>query len=171
MLTWVFDVADRLPRWAVPAVTGAILIGGIVSLRLVFVLLAEPDRAGDALVVVAVAAAGGAGGGLVYSFLGRPLLRTPRVGPYLTGIVTVAGYLAPIAVLMPYVDPGAPNLFGDSVGRFVLGFCVLFFGIFLGRSWFSGPDALGVELPEPAQRPLTRAERKRQRRRGPRSMT
>lgn len=163
MLNWIFAVADRLPRWSVPAVSGAILLAAIVSLRLVFALprlLDEPGEMADALMVVAVAAAGGAAGGLVYSFVGRPLLRTPHVGPYLTGIATVAGYMGALGVLMPYVDPEAPNFFGDPVGRIVFAICVLMFGIFLGRSWFSGPDALGIDLPDPVQ-DVTRAGRKR----------
>jgi hypothetical protein len=164
MLTWLFGVAERLPRWSVPAVCGAIILAGIVSLRVLFALPAlftDPGAVAEAMVVVGVAAAGGAAGGLVYSFAGRPLLRTPRVGPYLTGIITVAGYLGALAVLIPFVDPDGPNFFGDPAGRFSFAFCVLFFGIIMGRSWFSGPDALGVELP--AETMATPAERKRQR--------
>jgi hypothetical protein len=105
-----------------------------------------------ALVAVCVAAAGGAAGGLVYSFVGRPLLRIPRVGPYLAGIATVAGYLGAIAVLIPFIDPDGPDFFGDPAGRFSFAFCVLLFGIVMGWSWFSRPDALGGAQPEPRRR-------------------
>jgi hypothetical protein len=86
MLNWLLCRVERLPQWSLPAVCGAVFLGGIVCVRLLVVLpvlFTDPARVAEGLVVVCVAAAGGTAGGLVYSFVGRPLLRTPRVGPYL----------------------------------------------------------------------------------------
>lgn len=171
MLDWLFDIAERLPKWSLPAVFGAIALGCIVSLRLVFVLPAlftEPAVVGEALVVVMVAAAGGAAGGLVYSLLGRPLLKVPEAGPYLTGIVMVAGYLGVLAILIPYVNPDAPRFFGSPAGVISFVICVLIFGIAIGRSWFTGADSLAADISihpvrkqSPAEFRRARIERRR----------
>lgn len=149
MLAWLFNIAIRLPNWLQPALLGAVTLAGFTSLRLLFVLPAlftEPAAVGEALVVVMVAAVGGAAGGLVYSLLGRPLLKVPNVGPYLAGIVLVGGYLGALAVVIPYVDPDSRRFFRSPGGLFSLVLCVLIFGIAIGRSWFTGPDSLDAEI-------------------------
>jgi hypothetical protein len=149
ILDWLFAITDRFPRWSQPALLGAFILGGIVSLRLLFVLPAlftDPPIVREALVVVMIGAAGGAAAGLVYSLIGRPLLKVTAVGPYLTGIVTVAGYMGALALLVPYVDPEAPRFFGSCLGLFSYLFCVLLFGMVMGRSWFTGPGSLAEDM-------------------------
>jgi hypothetical protein len=72
-------------------------------------------------------------GGLVYTLIGRPLRKVSGVGPYLAGIVSVAGYMGSIALAataagQPMVKDG-----GDVVA---LGVISTVFGIVLGRSLF-----------------------------------
>lgn len=166
ILGWLFDISDLFPRWAQPALLGALILGGIVSLRLLFVLPAlftDPATVGEAAVVVMAGAAGGAAGGLAYSFLGRPLLKVPTVGPYLTGIVMVAGYLGVLALLVPYVDPDAPRFFGSPLGVASYAVCVLIFGIIIGRSWFTGPGSLAEDISIRPRRRQSAAEYRRAR--------
>ncbi len=136
--------------WLRPAMFGAIIVGGIVSIRVLFVLpmlFTHPGVVAEALGVVGIAAGAGAAGGLVYSLVGRPLQGIPRIGPYLTGVTTVAGYLGALGLVLPSLDPDASGMFTSSSGRFSYVVCVLIFGIIMGRSWFSGPDAIGIEPP------------------------
>ena len=166
LLGRLFDIAILLPGWLQPALLGAVAVGGIVSLRLLWVLPAlfiEPVVVWEAFVVVMVGAAGGAMGGLAYSLLGRPLLKVPRAGPYLTGIVLVGGYMGVLSFLIPYVDPDAPSLLGSRTGIFSLVFCVLVFGIVIGRSWFTGPGSLAEDMPIRPPRRQSPAEYRRAR--------
>jgi hypothetical protein len=94
---------DALPSWLRPAIWGALALMAMTSVRVLFMLLAiarAPRTLLLALGAVLLAGLGGAMGGLVYSFVGRPLRRVPVAGPYLAGIVSVAGYLLSIGVLL-----------------------------------------------------------------------
>jgi hypothetical protein len=73
---------------------------------------------------------------LVYAFVGKPARRVPVVGPYLAGIIAVAGYmgcvLGPIAAVGGG-DPGEGDL-AASLGSFA--FVSVLFGLLVGHKWF-----------------------------------
>src|SRR5215213_9344093 len=97
--SWV----DRRPAWLRPAVWGAAALVAMTSIRLVFALPAavrDPGRLATLLGALLLAAVAGAFAGLVYELAGRPLRRVKGVGPYLAGVVTVAGYLLAIGALL-----------------------------------------------------------------------
>lgn len=129
---------EARPAWMRPAIYGAAAVAAMTSIRAVFMLLGavrEPRLALLALGAVAAAALAGAGGGLVYSFLGRPVRRVPVVGPYLAGIVAVAGYLGSFGVLMAL---GGEDLAegGPGASLVAFGFVSILFGLVVGHQWF-----------------------------------
>ncbi len=118
--TSVDDVPPLQYAVARPAIYGAVFLAGLTALRALFVLLGalrDPRLALPALGAVAAAALAGAGGGLIYAFLGRPLLRVRTVGPYLAGVVAAAGYL--VCVLAMAAAAGALSV-SDNLGRLLL---------------------------------------------------
>ena len=133
----IFGWFERVPAWARPAVVGALVLGAIVSVRILFalpVLFSSPGVLGGALLAVGAAAGAGAFGGIAFS-LTRPVLRKlGRPGDYLTGIVCVFAYMGALAV-------AAPNAFGeplihDSSEWVIFSIVSLFFGLVIGHSWF-----------------------------------
>ena len=135
------DAVDKLPAWARPAIWGALVVGGMTALRMLVAvrsLVQDPSRALLMLGVLAAAMAAGAVGGLVYSFAGRPLRHIPRVGPYLAGIVTVAGYMG--AIVLGAALAGQPMMNG---GAGLVAFVVVtaLFGVVVGHLFFRGRPA------------------------------
>ena len=96
---------------------GALLLGGIVAFRLLFLVAVVVFRfpgLGEAFLLLAggiftvlVAAAAGAAGGLVIP-LTAPLRRaTGMVGDYITGVLVMEAYMWSIAALLPLVFGGS----------------------------------------------------------------
>lgn len=133
ILGWV----ERVPAWARPAAVGALLLGAIVSLRILFALpflFSAPAKMGAALVAVLSAAGAGAAGGASYS-LTRPTLRKlRRPGDYLTGIVCVFAYMGSLALVAPYAF--GERLIDDRAGWVIFSIVSIFFGLVVGHSWF-----------------------------------
>lgn len=128
----VGDFAGRLPAWARPAVWGAAALALLTLLRVVFVLPAAvrtPRVLVTGLLAVVAASAAGALGGLTYGIVGRPLQRVRVVGPYLAGMVAVAGYLVPLLLLL---DPDFRR--GDGLGIALV--LVVLFGAVVGHMLF-----------------------------------
>jgi hypothetical protein len=107
----VVRVSDRTPDWLLPVLIGAVGLGGIVLLRLLYLLtflfihwpglVPALERFGMALLAVLAAAAAGAAGGLAVS-LSRPLLKhLGALGDYMTGIVAAFAYLSALVVVSP----------------------------------------------------------------------
>jgi len=130
------DAVDRLPPWARPAIWGALVVGGMTALRMLAAvrsLVQDPSRGLLMLGILAAAMAAGALGGLVYSFAGRPLRRVPRVGRYLAGIVTVAGYMG--AIVLGAALAGQP-IMNDGAGFTAFVVVTTLFGIAVGHFFF-----------------------------------
>jgi hypothetical protein len=118
-----------LPEWSQPAVGGAIGIGGIVALRVVFA--AVPARIG--LAAIGLGMFGGAAAGLTFT-LTRPLLkRLGTVGDYLTGVVVMAGYMGAFLVMFS-VLPGKPLIASPSDAVVYL-LITVGFGLFGAHQW------------------------------------
>jgi drug/metabolite transporter (DMT)-like permease len=106
------------------------------------VFFVHPELAAGGLYAAILAAGAGACGGFAYSLIGRRLLTVPRIGRYLTGIVCVAAYLFPLVFLLPRILPDLSATdrqafdLHNPISRWVLVFCILFFGIVVGRTWF-----------------------------------
>ncbi|MHB1065759.1 MAG: hypothetical protein ACYC1Z_14940, partial [Georgenia sp.] len=134
----IFGRISRLPEWAQPAVLGALLLAALTLVRALFVVLARPRDlhvlavAGGAILAASLA---GAVGGLVDSLAARPLRRVRGAGPYLAGIVTVAGYLVAVFGLVAIVDPSSVPESGPELLVAGLVTAVLF-GSLVGHSWF-----------------------------------
>jgi len=132
VFVWLGEQMERFPPWLRPAVFGAVMLVGIVTIRALFALpflLRRPSQLLD--VFGAVTAAGGAGavGGLVYSATRPALRRLGRPGDYLTGIVAVLGYMGALVLAAPYT-------FGENIVEAVVFLIVsVFFGLVIGHSW------------------------------------
>lgn len=88
-------IAEK-PTWLVAPVSGALLLGTVVSFRVLTVLATDstpPDLA-EAGGVVLTAAGAGAAAGLTYSVVRPALRRRGAAGAYLTGIVCVSAIWA-----------------------------------------------------------------------------
>ncbi len=135
-MTWV----EARPAWLRPAILGAAALAALTAIRVVIVLpsaLREPRLLLAALGALLAASAAGAFGGLVYALLGRPLRRVPVVGPYLAGMVAVAGYLLAILGIVAIGDRDTPrDLVSDGI--FLVGLSALL-GAFVGHRWFRAP--------------------------------
>lgn len=85
--------------------------------------------------VVVFGALGGAIGGATYALIGRPIHRWGGpLGPYLAGIVTVAGYLAGLGLMLPYMDPEAARDFAKPGNRVAALIVALIFGPVVGHT-------------------------------------
>ncbi|HEX7980224.1 MAG TPA: helix-turn-helix transcriptional regulator [Gemmatimonadaceae bacterium] len=132
-MSWV----EARPEWMRPALYGAALLAAMTSLRVVFLVFGafrQPKLLLWAFGAMTLAALGGAAGGLVYSFIGRPARRVPVVGPYLAGIVAVAGYLGCILGLIALGDRNSGMKGGAMVFAFSVG--SILFGLIVGHSLF-----------------------------------
>jgi len=83
----------------------------------------------------------GAAGGLVYAVLARPLRRVSGIGPYVAGIVTVAGYFGSLLLALPLII-GNTITYDTSV-FFGFGVATLLFGLMLGQFFGSWSRADG----------------------------
>jgi hypothetical protein len=88
-----------------------------------------------ALGALAAASVAGAGGGLIYYFVGRPTRRVPVVGPYLAGVVVVAGYMGCIVTIMA-IGGAKDVMIGSSADAIIFGAITVFFGLIVGHMWF-----------------------------------
>jgi len=134
-MSWVED----RPEWMRPALYGAALLAAMTSLRVVFLVFGafrHPKLLLWAVGAMALAALGGAAGGLVYSFIGRPARRVPVVGPYLAGIVAVAGYMASILGLIALAGGSSGMKFDRDAMVFAFGITTILFGLVVGHSMF-----------------------------------
>jgi hypothetical protein len=133
-----FGGIASIPSWARPAAIGAIVLGAMTMVRVLFalpLLMSHPEKVGEALVAVLAAAGAGAAGGAVYS-LTRPTLRKlGRPGDYLTGIVCVYAYMGALALAAP--DAFGETLINDGTDLVALAIISAFFGLFVGHSWFA----------------------------------
>ena len=138
--TWV----RARPEWLRPALWGAAVLAAMTSLRVLILLPAavrQPRLLLTALGALAVASAAGAFGGLVYALLGRPLRRVPVVGPYLAGMVAVAGYMVAILLVVAIGDRDASrDLRSDALFLLVISALL---GAFIGHRWFRAPAPAG----------------------------
>jgi len=129
---------ERFPRLLRPAVVGALILIGIVSLRVAFALpfiFSSPEKLGEALVAVLAAGAAGACGGLAYSVTRPVLVRLGLVGDYLTGVVVVLGYMGSLALAAPYAFGEA--IVEDGSGWIPFTVISIIFGLVMGHSWFA----------------------------------
>ncbi|GLC23550.1 hypothetical protein [Roseisolibacter agri] len=136
LMGWV----DARPEWLRPALLGAAALAALTAIRVVLVLpaaLREPRVLLAALGAVVAASAAGAFGGLVYALLGRPLRRVPVVGPYLAGMVAVAGYLLAILTMVAIGDRDTPRDLASDALFLVLLSALL--GAFVGHRWLRAP--------------------------------
>ena len=137
-LSHLVRVISLVPSWLRPAVVGAVLLGGIVLVRILVSLGSIRGTVTSAAAAVGAAAGAGGAGGLAYS-LTRPTLRKlGRPGDYVTGVVTVAAYMGALAVAAPYA-------FGESLIKDrteLSGYAVVsvVFGLLIGHKWF-GPSS------------------------------
>jgi hypothetical protein len=133
---------EARPEWLRPACYGAAVLAAMTLLRAAFILLGrarDPRAILMALGAVVAAALAGAGGGLVYSFLGRPLRRIPIVGPYLAGIIAVAGYIGCIVALMAALGQDELTKGGIGTSLVVFGIMSILAGLIVGHQWLR-PD-------------------------------
>lgn len=125
-----------LPAWARPAAYGAIGLGLMAGMRMLFLIpggIRRPMVLLEALGATLLAAAAGAAGGFAFSLTRPPLARLGTAGDYISGIVATASYLGALLAVLPLL--GESPLDGGSVMAFVVsfGFCTLLFGTMTGK--------------------------------------
>jgi hypothetical protein len=138
MFAWI----GRLPPAVRPATVGAMVLAGLVAVRILLVipsLVTVPGLLSDALLAMLAAASAGAVGGFAYT-VSRPTLRgLGRPGDYLAGIVSVLATLTAIAV-------AAPLAFGESIvndrqGVVTMVVIAVVVGSIIGHTWFRDPSS------------------------------
>lgn len=143
LLVKASDWLDRLPSWARPAAVGAAILAAMTLPGAAIGALVQGIDDPNMIVILpfAVLMASGAGavGGLVYSFLGRPLRKLGRIGDYPAGIVSVLGYMGAIAIVseLLFKEP----IVEGSAGLFILLGVSVFFGLLVGHWWFRELEA------------------------------
>ncbi|MGZ8493116.1 MAG: hypothetical protein ACXWZS_13030 [Gemmatirosa sp.] len=127
------------PDWLRPAIWGATALGAMTAIRVLFALpvaMREPHVLLAALGALLAAMAVGAFGGLVYALLGRPLRALRVVGPYLAGMVGVAGYMLAGLVLVSLTDDEPHDPVTMATTLLVVS---LLLGAFVGHRWLRAP--------------------------------
>lgn len=129
-------------RWYHPVLFGGGFLFLIVGARVLFAIPAmirNPEVAGKFAMAPFVAGIAGAAGGLGYALVGAPLRRVPRVGRYLAGITILLFYLPAAGLAIYFVDPESLKEFREDpvIALISFGIVTVFFGILIGRSWFS----------------------------------
>lgn len=122
-------LASRIPSSLLPAILGAIFLGGVVAIRVIFAILglmirdpnlgAAAGLARAAVPAILAAAGAGASGGLVIPLVRPALRKMGAVGDYLTGVVVVEAYIIALCVLAP-VAFKEPLVNGSSEWMFML---------------------------------------------------
>jgi transcriptional regulator with XRE-family HTH domain len=138
------NLVEHVPPFFRPPLVGALILGGIVAVRVVFAvpsLLRTPAEFLGALAALVAAAGAGAVGGVVYSVVRPPLRHLGRAGDYITGVASVAGYMGALIVV-------APVAFGESLAEgveawIIWGITSLLFGLVVGHWWF-GPKGFAT---------------------------
>lgn len=128
---------EARPVWLRSMIVGASLLGIMMIVRVLLAMgtVVEDTRtAAMGLAAIVLASVAGAIGGLVYAFAARPLRSMGALGPYLAGMVTVAGYLAAVGVVFSLV--GARPLAGGQGTLVVLAIWIVLFGTALGHFVF-----------------------------------
>ena len=137
---------DRVPSLLKPPLFGALILGAMVSVRIVFALptlFRQPEHLIDALVAVLAASGAGAIGGLAYS-LSRPTLRKlGTLGAYLSGVVCAGAYLGAFVLIAPIAFDESPIDDRAGVISFIIGTVIA--GLFIGHIWFRGPNAVDAD--------------------------
>jgi hypothetical protein len=136
---WMRVVAwfERVPSWARPAAVGAVILGAIVSVRILFalpLLFSVPAKLGEALLAVFAAAGAGAVGGFAFTLTRPRLRRLGRIGDYLTGIVCVFSYMGALALVAPVAF--GERVIKDQASLIIFVVVSAFFGLVVGHSWF-----------------------------------
>jgi hypothetical protein len=131
ILDQAIELAQRLPAWLRPSYYGALIIGASAIVKSIIMLpmlsRAEPIQLVTAWLVAMLA---GAIAGAVWTVSRRWLMPIPVVGPYLSGIITIAAYMA--AVLIVFVRFGGLKLTFDLQAFIGLGIVTVVVGLGLG---------------------------------------
>jgi transcriptional regulator with XRE-family HTH domain len=151
VLFGVMTAIDRLPRWLQPAAMGGVAVFAMTAVRFMAVGIGVAFGGrfpgfGGMIPALLAATAAGASGGLVFSAVRPAFRRLGRPGDYLTGIACVLAYMASLALAAPIAF--GETLVDDRTGWTAMLVVSVFFGIFIGHTWFA--RATG---PSPASAP------------------
>ena len=128
---------ERLPPWLRPAAWGALLVGGLVLVRMAFAMLARGpswNLLGNAVVACIVGGYLGAIGGLVYRVV-RPRTRNwGRIGDYVTGVACIWGYA--VALMLPAAFFSSDPSFRQPGLWITVAAVGLLAGSLIGHFWF-----------------------------------
>lgn len=124
----------KLPKVAQSTVIGALIVGALTFVRVVFGFLANPTHPLAALLALGVGTYGGAVGGLTYGLTRPSTERLGRVGDYLTGVICVSA--AFLAVAIPLNLFTHDNTFRTKSAWVIGSIVCVFFGLIVGHSGF-----------------------------------
>lgn len=142
----ITELVQRLPRWARPAATGAIIIGAMTLFRALLSVVLRPSSVTPQLLLIilgaiAVGAYGGLVGGVAYALVRGPTRRFGRLGDYFTGVACAYAYLAAFGV--PAALFTNEEMFRSADGWVILLVVGTLFGILVGHTWFKSGKAFG----------------------------
>ena len=147
LLVRVAEAVKRLPGWARPAATGALILGAMTIARTLLMIVLRPSAITPQLLLtvvgaIALGAYGGLVGGVAYTLARGPTRRFGRTGDYLTGLACAYAYLA--AFGLPAAIFTHDEMFRSSLGWISMLVVGTLFGLLVGHKWFrSGGDASG----------------------------
>src|ERR1051325_6352323 len=139
ILTALTARIQHFPKWARPAASGALVIGGITIVRAIFLLALRRTQPSWALLLtvlaaIAVGAYGGAVGGLAYALVRARFRKWGRIGDYLTGLACMYAYL--LAFGIPLAVFTREEMLRQPVGWLIMAIVGTVFGLVIGHSWF-----------------------------------
>ena len=142
------ELIARVPRWARPAVIGAMAVAALTLFRaiLMVVLGRAPLTLGLALMVLAamgLGAYGGLVGGVAFYLVRDRFRRFGRLGDYLTGIACTYAYLAAFGI--PAALFTDEEMFRSGLGWAILLLLGAVFGVIIGHSWFRTTPAVATD--------------------------
>jgi hypothetical protein len=132
---WRVGSITAFPPWVIPAVVGAIGVGGATALRVIIAVFG-PSRIRFAIAIATVGLAilaGGAVGGFVYRMAGALLSKRGGLRHYVTGVVLWAGYVGAFLAMFA-LWPGQLPTLGPREGIELVGLTVAI-GLAGGHAW------------------------------------
>lgn len=125
-----------------PPLFGAAALVVIVGLRMLANLSSitrNPAMRAQVPRVLGAVAGAGCAAGVAYVVLGRPARRLPVVGPYVTGVITIAAYMGAFVVVAPFIS--SEPLIESRSDVIIYAVITVFFGLLAGHSWFRDKGA------------------------------
>jgi hypothetical protein len=144
----IVEWVEGQPEWARPILYSSMIVpafairrGGVIIIPLAVVYSIYASSSVLSLLatlvgVFGIAIGGAALGGASYSFVGRHARHVPIIGPYLTGIISIAPYIAALTLLLRLKESVSLTASISPLELATFGAGTMLFGLLIGFMWF-----------------------------------